>query len=110
MSPRRNSTGSRVFIVHQLELPGFQIPQECPRRAAPGRVVGRELLASLGRFSLRERLAQELSGQGGSGFSRSFDVPIEPTERVVIQCQIEPGHDTNDSTSSSGREHTDDSV
>jgi len=86
MSPRRNSTGSRVFIVHQLQLPGFPIPQECPRIAAPGRIVRRELLASLGRFSLREPLAQELSSQGGSGFSRPLGMPIEPTKRVFIQC------------------------
>jgi len=95
---RRNSTGSRVFIAHQLQLPGFQIPQQGPRITAPGRIVGRELLASLVRFSLREPLAQELSGEGGAGFSRPFGVPIEATERVFIQCQIEPRHDTDDST------------
>jgi hypothetical protein len=79
-------------------LPGFQIPQQGPRVAAPGRIVGSELLASLGRFSLREPLAQELSGQDSSGFPRPFGVPIEPTERVFIECQIEPRHDTDDST------------
>jgi hypothetical protein len=76
MSPRRNSTGSRAFIVHQLELPSFEILQEGPRIAAPRRVVGGKLLAPFRRFSPGEGLAQKLPGQRGSGFPRPLGVSI----------------------------------
>ena len=98
MSPRWNSTGSRAFIAQQLQLRGLEIAQERSGVAPPSRVVPGELLAPLECLPARQRFAEELPREGGSGLSRPLGVPIELTDCVLIECQIEPGHDTDDST------------
>lgn len=59
-------TGSRVFIVDEIELPCFQVLEEPPCVPPPGGMVRRELLAPLRRLPSREALAQEVPRQGAA--------------------------------------------
>ena len=109
--PARDRTGSTYiaapeldgrcfFIVHQLQLRRLEILQDGPGVAAPGRVVGGESLALLRGGSPGKPFTKQLPHDSGPGLARPLGVPVELQDCVVVECQIDPGHDTQNSTPS----------